>query len=79
MNREPEQATFGQHLVRINLQVLLPVFLGLLFFILILSAWLDVRNLIEEGQARMFLLGDVVAESLVRDDVALARGPAAAV
>lgn len=76
MSRGPEQATFGQHLVRINLQVLLPVFLGLLLFILILSAWLDVRNLIEEGQARMFLLGDVVAESLVRDDVALARGPA---
>lgn len=78
MSREPEQATFGQHLVRINLQVLLPVFLGLLLFILILSAWLDVRNLIDEGQARMLLLGDVVAESLVRDDVTLTRASAEA-
>lgn len=73
MSGYPGSSTFSQHLVRINLQVLLPVFLVLSLFILLATALLDFRNLLQDGQSRIALLKHAVAESMVAGDAAAAE------
>ncbi len=78
MNRSSPQAGFSRYLVRINLQVLLPVFVVLFIFIVLASAWLGAQSLIDQGRARMAMLGNVLTEGIVKGAPGLLKPPAEA-
>ena len=73
MTQKFEPAPLGQYLARVNLQVLLPAFLILSVIILLTAGGMDLRDRIDEGQARTALLEDVLTSNQLLDDPARAE------